>query len=116
MRWLLRIRFEAGFQLGGGELEAEGMTAPKANVFRPQTANGVNRDVVTKHHTRYGMSDHFQICLCFKKRVPASACVLGRRRTFFDYVNVVAQESADVVDFLVEFVVAGIRVGFECEK
>ncbi|HET9788407.1 MAG TPA: hypothetical protein VFP47_14820 [Pyrinomonadaceae bacterium] len=108
MQWLLRIRFEVG--IVGDELEAEGMTAPKADVVHPQSAGVVNRDVVTKHHTSHGMSDHLEICLCFQERVSASACVFNCRQTFFDYVNAMAQESADVVDFLFEFVVAGIRV------
>ena len=106
MQWLLQFRFEVGFELGGGELEAEGMTAPKANVFGPHVAGVVNRDVVSKQHTAYGMSDHFQICLSFKERVSASACVLSSLRSLFDYVNVMAQEPTDVVNFLFEFVVA----------
>jgi hypothetical protein len=44
---LLQIGFEVAFEFGGGELEAEGMTASKANVFRPQIADVVNGDVVT---------------------------------------------------------------------
>lgn len=59
MQWLLQFRFEVGFELGVGELEAEGMTAPKANVFGPRVAGVVNRDGVTKQHTGYGMVDHF---------------------------------------------------------
>jgi len=66
MQWLLQIRFDVVFELVGGESEVEGMTAAKANVFRPLTAGVVNRDVVTKHHTSHGMSDHLEICLCFK--------------------------------------------------
>jgi len=58
---LLQIRFEVGFEFARGELEAEGMTAPKANVFRPQIADVVNPDVVTKHNTSEGMSDHLEI-------------------------------------------------------
>jgi len=116
MQRLLQIRFEVGFAFAGGELEAEGMTAPKANVFRPQTADVVNRDVVTKHNACHRMPDHLEIGLCFKERVPASACVFSCLRVFFDYVNAMTQEPADVVDFLFEFVVAGIRVGTEFEK
>jgi hypothetical protein len=111
MQWFLQIRFEVGFELVGGEPEAEGMTAAKANVFRPLTAGVVNRDVVTKYHTSHGMSDHLESCLCFKERVPASACVFSCLRVFFDDVNAMTQEPADVVNFLFESVMAGIRVG-----
>ena len=111
MQWLLQTRFEVRFELVVGEPEAEGMTAAKANVFRPLPAGVVNRDVVTKHHTSHGMSDHLDSCLCFKERVPASACVLSCLRVFFDDVNAMTQEPADVVNFLFETVMAGIRVG-----
>ena len=94
-----------------GELEAKRMTAPKTNVFGPQTAGVISRDVMTKHHTAHGMSDHFEIGLCFKKRVSASACVFSCLRIFFDYMNAMAQQSAEIVDFLFELVVAGMRVG-----
>jgi len=116
MQSLHQIRFDVGFELVGGELEAKGMTAPKTNVFRPPAAGAVNRDVMTKHHTSDGMSDHLEICLCFKKRVSASACVFSCCRVFFDYVNSMAQEPADIVDFLFEFIMAGIRVGTYFEK
>ena len=109
MQWLLQIRFV--FELGVGESEVEGMTAAKANVFRPTIAGVVNRDVVTKHHTSHGMSDHLESCLCFKERVPAPACVFSSLRVFFDNVNAMTQEPADVVNFLFEFVIGGIRVG-----
>ena len=111
MQWLLQIRFHVGFELIECEPEAEGMTAAKANVFRPLTAGVVDRDVVTKHHTSDGMSDHLESCLCFKEWVPASACVFSSLRVFFDDVNAMTQEPADVVNFLFEFVIAGIRVG-----
>ena len=87
------------------------MTAAKANVFRPTIAGVVNRDVVTKHHTSQGMSDHLESCLCFNERVPASACVFCCLRVFFDDVNAMTHEPADVVNFLFEFVKVGIRVG-----
>jgi len=116
MQSLHQIRFDVGFELVGGELEAKGMTAPKTNVFRPQAAGSVNRDVMTKHHTSDGMSDHLEICLCFKKRVSASACVFSCGRAFFDYVNSMAQEPADIVNFLFELITAGIRVGTYFEK
>jgi hypothetical protein len=35
MQRLLQMRFKVGFEIASGELEAERMTAPKANVFRP---------------------------------------------------------------------------------
>ena len=111
MQWLLQIRFEIEFDLIGGEPETEGMTAAKANVFRPLTAGVVNRDVVTEHHTSDGMSDHLESCLCFKERVPASACVFSCLRVFFNDVNAMTEEPADVVNFLFEFVMVGIRVG-----
>ena len=111
MQWLLQIGFEVGFELVGGEPEAEGMTAVKANVFRPLTAGVVNSDVVTKHHTSHGMSDHLESCLCSAERVPASACVFSRLRVFFDNVNAMTQEPAEVVNFLFEFVMTGIRIG-----
>ena len=111
MQWLLQLRFEVGSELVGGEPEAEGMTAAKANVFRPLTAGVVNRDVVTKHHTSHGMSDHLESSLCFNERVAASACVFGCFRVFFDNVNAMTEEPADVVNFLSEFVMAGIWVG-----
>jgi len=75
MQWLLQVRFEIGFELFGGESEAERMTAAQANVFGPLTAGVVNRDVMTKHHAAEGMSDHFECWLCFKERVSASAGV-----------------------------------------
>ena len=78
MQWLLQIRFEVGFEIVGGEPEAEGMTAVKANVFRPFTAGVVNRDVVTKQHTSQRMFDYFETCLCLEKRVPTPACVFSR--------------------------------------
>ena len=109
MQWLLQIRF--GFELVVGESEVEGMTAAQANVFRPTTAGVVNRDVVTKHHTSHGMSDDLESCFCFNERVPASACVFSCLRVFFDDVNAMTQEPADVVNFLFEIVKVGIRVG-----
>ena len=109
MQWLLQIRFV--FELVVGESEVEGMTAAKANEFCPTTAGVVNRDVVTKHHTSHGMSDHLESCLCFTERVSASACVFSSFRVFFDDVNAMTQESAEVVNFLSEFVMAGIRIG-----
>jgi hypothetical protein len=111
MQCLLQIRFEVRFELVGVELEAEGMTAAKANVLRPLTAGVVNRDVVTKHHTSHGMSDHLESCLCFKEWVPAATCVFSCLRVFFDDVNAMTQEPTHVVNFLFEFVMAGIRVG-----
>lgn len=111
MQWLLQIGFEIGFELFGGESETEGMPAAKANVFRPLTAGVVDRDVVTKHHTTDGMPDHFESCLWFKERVPASTCVFSCLRVFFDDVNAMAQEPAEVTNFLLEFVMSGISVG-----
>jgi hypothetical protein len=110
MQRLLQIRFEVGFELVGAELEAKRMTASKTNVFHPRTAGVVTRDVVTKHHTLHRMADHLEICLCFKERVPALACVFNCLRACLDYVNPMAQEPADIVDFLFEFVVDGIGV------
>src|SRR5215467_2625524 len=92
------------------------MTAPKTNVFCPQTARLINRDVVTEHHTSQGMSDHLEICLCFKERVSASAGVFSCLRVFFDYVNAMTHESTDIVDFLFEFAMVGIRVGTHLEE
>ena len=92
------------------------MSATQTNVFRPQPADVINRDVVTKHHTAHGMTDHFEICLYFKERVSAPARVFSRVRAFLDYVNTMAQQAADVVDFLLELVVAGMRVGAQLEK
>jgi hypothetical protein len=109
MQWLLQIRVV--FELVVGESEAEGMTAAKANVFRPTTAGVVNRDVVTKHHAFHGMPDHLESCLCFNKRVPAPACVFRYLRVLFDDVNAMTQEPADVVNSLFESVQFGIRVG-----
>jgi hypothetical protein len=111
MRLLLQIGFEVGFELVGDEAEAERMTAAKANVFCPITAGVVNGDVMTKHHASHGMSDHHECCLCFKEWVPASTCVFSCLRVFFDDVNAMTQEPADVVNFLFEAVMAGIRVG-----
>ena len=62
------------------------------------------------------MTDHLEICLYFKERVSAAACVFSCLRASLDYVNAMAQQAADVADFLFEFVVAGIRVGTELEK
>jgi hypothetical protein len=109
MQWLLQIRF--GFELVVGEPEIEGMTAVKANVFGPTTTGVVKGNVVTKHHTFHGMSDHLESCLCFNERVPASTCVFSCLRVLFDDVNAMAHEPAEVVNFLFEFVEVGIRVG-----
>lgn len=94
MQWLLQIRFEVGFEFVGGELEAERMTAPKTNVFRPQTARVASNDVMAEHHTSQRMTDHREISLRFKEWVPASACVFSCFRAFTDYVNAMAQEPA----------------------
>jgi hypothetical protein len=110
MQWSLQIRFEVGFELGCGESEAEWMTAVKTNVFRPTTAGVVNRYVMTQDHTCHGMSDHLEICLCFKERMPAPAGVFSCLRVFFDDVNAMTQKPAEIVNFLFEFVMAGIRV------
>ena len=102
MQWLLQIGFV--FELVVDESEVEGMTAAKANVFRPTIAGVVNRDVVTKRYTSHGMSDHFETWFCFNERVPAAACVFSSFRVFLDDVNAMTQEPADVVNFLFEFV------------
>ena len=115
-KWLLQIGFESGFGFVSGELETEGMAAPQANVFGPRVACVVDRDVVTKHHTFQGMPDYLEIRLCFDERVPASACVFGCGRAFFDYVNAMAQESTYVVNFLFEFVVVGMWIGTRLEQ
>ena len=109
MKWLLQVRFV--FELVVGKPEIEGMTAAKANVFGPTTTGVVNRDVVTKQHTSHGMPDYLESWLCFNERVPAPACVFSCLRVFFYDVNVMTQESAEVVNFLFEFVEVGIRVG-----
>jgi len=94
----------------GGEPEAEGMTATDADVFGPLASNLVDRKEVAKHYAGRWVPDQGERFLRFDKRVSTSARVLSCFRSRFHNMDAMAKKSAEVVNFLLEFVMAGIGV------
>jgi hypothetical protein len=107
MRSLLQIRFEL---TASGVPEAEGMTATKADVFGPLASNPVDGEEVAKHYAGQWVPDHRERSLWLEKRVTASARVFSCFRSLFHNMDAMAEESASVVNSLLEFVMAGIGV------
>jgi hypothetical protein len=107
MQSLLLIRFQLA---AGGEPEAKGMTATKADVFGPLASSLVNRDEVAKYNAAHRVPDHGERSLCLDERVPTSARVFSCFRSALHNVDAMAEEPAGVINFLLEFVMAGIGV------
>jgi hypothetical protein len=104
---LLQIRFQL---TASGEPEAEGVTATNADVFGPLASNLVDGEEVAKHHAGQRVPDHGERSLCLDERVTASARVFSCFRSGLHNVDAMAKESAEVVNFLLEFAMAGIGV------
>jgi len=94
----------------GGELEAEGMTATDADVFGPLASNLVDRKEVAKRYAGQRVPDQGERFFCLDERVSTSARVLSCFRSRFHNMDAMAKKSAEVVNSLLEFVMAGIGV------
>ena len=110
---LLQIRFQLTAR---GEPEAEGMTAAKTNVFGPLSPNLVEGDEVAQYNAAQRVPDHVERSLCLDERVPTPARIFSCFRSRSHNVNAMAKEPADVINFLPEFIMAGIRVAGYLEK
>jgi hypothetical protein len=93
-----------------GEPEAEGMTATDADVFGPLASNLVDREEVAKHYAGQRVPDHGEGFFCLDERVSTSARVLSCFRSRFHNMNAMAKKPAGIINFLLEFVMAGIGV------
>jgi hypothetical protein len=94
----------------GGEPEAEGMTATDADVFGPLASKLVDHEEVAKHYAGQRVPDQGERFLCLDERVSTSARVLSCFRSRFHNMNAMAKKTAGVINFLLEFVTAGIGV------
>jgi hypothetical protein len=92
------------------------MSAANANVFGPLASNLVELDEVAEHDTRRRMSDHRERSLFLDERVSTSTRVFSRFPFRFHHMDPMPEDSAAVVNPLLEIDMTGIRVAVQLKK